>query len=106
MTLAVLVVTVAQLLDLGTFLRMVAVHGPGTEANPLVAMMLADHGLPFVATAKIAALGLAVAAIVVLAGRIDRPRHPGLASLVAAAAITAGVVGGWSNAIVIVGTVV
>jgi hypothetical protein len=101
MTLAVVVVTVAQLLDLGTFLRMVDLHGPAAEANPLVASMLIGHGLPFVAVAKLAALALAVAAIVVLAGRVDGHRSPTLAAAIAVAAIGAGLLGGWTNALAI-----
>ena len=103
MILAVLVLTIAQLLDLGTFVRMIWAHGAASEANPLVATLLLGHGLPFVAIAKIAALSFVVAAIVVLAGRLDRPRHPRLAAAVVVAAIAAGLVGGWSNAAVILG---
>jgi hypothetical protein len=95
---AVLAVTLAQLLDLGTFVRMVHLHGPGAEANPLIAHLLLGEGLPFVAVAKLAGLALVVASIVVLAGRPDRPRFPRLAAVVAAAAILAGLVGGWTNA--------
>jgi hypothetical protein len=98
MALAVVVVTVAQLLDLGTFLRMVALHGAAAEANPFVASMLVGHGLPFVAVAKVAALSLAVSSIVVLAGRVDGRRSPRLAAVIALAAIGAGLVGGWTNA--------
>ena len=94
---AVLAVTVAQLLDLGTFVRMVWLHGPSAEANPLVAHLLLGQGLPFVAVAKVAGLALIVASIVVLAGRPDRPRFPRLAAFVAVAAILAGLVGGWTN---------
>jgi hypothetical protein len=101
MTLAVVVVTVAQLLDLGTFLRMVALHGAAAEANPLVASMLVDHGLVFVAVAKVAGLSLAVASIVALTGRVDKRGSPALAAAIAIAAIGAGLVGGWTNALAI-----
>ncbi|MFL5724881.1 MAG: hypothetical protein ACJ77F_00930 [Chloroflexota bacterium] len=102
MTLAVITITVAQLLDLGTFVRMIAIHGVRAEANPLVAHVLAEGGLPFAAVAKIAALSVAVAVTVVLAGRDDRPGHPRLAGAVVAAAVVAGVLGGLSNAAVLV----
>lgn len=98
MTLAVLVVTAAQVLDLGTFVRMVERHGVASEANPLVAHLLAGQGLPFVVIAKVAALALTVAVITVLAGREERARHPRLAGAVVVAAIGAGLVGGWTNA--------
>jgi hypothetical protein len=103
MGLALLVVTVAQLLDLGTFVRMVGMHGADAEANPLVAALLVDHGVPFVAAAKLAALALVVAAIVVLRGRVDERGHRRLAAAVAAAAITAGMIGGITNVSTILG---
>ena len=99
MSLALVVVTAAQLLDLGTFVRMIGLHGPTAEANPLVAGLLVGHGVAFVAVAKIAGLALVVATIVVLAGRDGAPlRHGRLAAMVAVAAIVAGLVGGWTNA--------
>ena len=101
MNLALVVVTVAQLLDLGTFVRMVAMHGAAAEANPLVASMLAGHGLPFVAVAKIAVLAVAVSAIVVLTGSPDGRRFPAVAGAIAVTAIGAGLLGGWTNALAI-----
>jgi hypothetical protein len=102
MSLALLTVTIAQLLDLTTFVRMVQLHGPGAEANPLVAHLLVGLGLPFVAVAKVAALSLVVAVVVLLAGRGDPPRHARLVAVVVAAAILAGLIGGWSNAVILV----
>ena len=101
MSLALVVVTVAQLLDLGTFMRMVAMYGAAAEANPLVASLLAGPGLPFVVVAKIAALAVAVSAIVVLAGRPDGRRFPAVAGAIVVTAIGAGLVGGWTNALAI-----
>jgi hypothetical protein len=97
-SLAVVVVTVAQLLDLGTFVRMIEVHGAAAEANPLVAHLLVGQGLPFVAAAKVSMLAVVVAILVVLAGRGDQLRSPRLVALIAFAAIGAGLVGGWTNA--------
>jgi hypothetical protein len=102
MALAVVAVTVAQLLDLATFTRMVSVHGPAVEGNPLVAFLLTDMGLPFVAVAKIAALSVIVGVITVLAGRDGGERHPRVAAIVALVAVVAGLVGGWTNVTVIV----
>src|SRR3954454_2271893 len=102
MSLVVVVVTASQLLDLSTFVRMVAVHGPGAEANPLVAHLLVGEGLPFVTVTKIAALSLVVAVIAVLHGRPDRPRAPRLAGAIAVLAIVAGLIGGWTNASTII----
>jgi hypothetical protein len=98
MSLVVVVVTLAQLLDLGTFIRMIGLHGVAAEANPVVAHLLVGEGLPFVAVAKIAALALVVASLVVLAGRGDRLGYPRLVALIAFVAIAAGLLGGWTNA--------
>jgi hypothetical protein len=103
MSLAIVVVTVAQLFDLGTFLRMIATRGQAIEANPIVSSILADHGLSFVAAAKLAALSLSVAAIVVLGGRAGAPGHQRLAAAVAIVGVGAGLVGGWTNAVAILG---
>ena len=102
MSLAVFVVTLAQVLDLGTFLHMVARRGPGSEANPLVAHLLAGDGLPLVIIAKVAALALTVAVIAVLASR-NRALHRRLAGAVALVAIVAGLIGGLTNAGAIIG---
>ena len=98
MPLALLTLTVAQLFDLGTFVRMIAIHGAAAEANPLVRLVLIDDGLATLAVAKLAVLSLVVAVVVVLAGRSDGPGHARLAASVVAVAIVAGMVGGWSNA--------
>ena len=100
MTLALITATVAQMLDLGTFVRMIAIHGPVAEGNPLVAQLLDQMGLPFVAVTKIAALSLVVAIVAVLWGR-DGARHPRLAAGILGCAIVAGVFGAWTNATVI-----
>ena len=101
MVLALLTITVAQMLDLGTFVRMVGERGSAAEANPIVAQLLVGMGLPFVAVAKVAALSVVVAVVVVLAGRPDAPGHRRLAAVVVAAAVLAGLVGGWTNALVL-----
>jgi hypothetical protein len=103
MTLALLTVTVAQILDLGTFVRMVAVRGAGAEANPLVSGLIDGLGIPFVAVAKVAMLSLVVAVLVVLAGTVDRPGHRRLVATVASIAVVAGLVGGWTNALALTG---
>jgi hypothetical protein len=101
MALAVAAATFAQLLDLATFARMVTIHGPAAEANPLIASLLADHGLPFVAVTKLAGLSVIVGVIAVLAAREAPKSHPRLAIAIAAAAVAAGLFGGWTNVIVI-----
>ena len=76
MTAAVVTLTVAQLLDLGTFIRMIDRHGIAVEANPLVSHLVSEFGLPFVAVAKIVALSLVVAVTVVLAESTPDRRRP------------------------------
>jgi hypothetical protein len=98
----VLTVTVAQLLDLGTFARMIRLNGAAAEANPLVAGVLLSHGLEFALVAKLAALSLIVAVIVVLADRGGRTGHPRLARTVATLAVLAGVLGGLTNALAMI----
>ena len=107
MALALLTLTIAQLFDLGTFVRMVGRHGPASETNPLVHLLLTDFGLPFVVVTKIVALSLVVAVIGVLAGRAAMGQPPAaighrrLVVTVFAVAIAAGLIGGLSNARVI-----
>ena len=98
MPLALITLTVAQLFDLGTFVRMITMHGAAAEANPLVRLVLLDDGLATLAVAKLAALSLVVAIVVVLAGRTEGSGHARLAASVVAIAIVAGMLGGWSNA--------
>jgi hypothetical protein len=89
-------------LDLSTFLQMVARHGPASEANPLVSHLLVGEGLPFVVVTKIVALALTVAVIAVLAGRHGAAQHR-MAAAVAVVAIVAGLIGGATNAHAILG---
>jgi hypothetical protein len=103
MPLALVTVTLAQLLDLTTFVRMIDVLGPGAEANPLVTHLLADLGLPFVMVAKVAALSLIVAEAVVLAGRDGDGRHRRAVAVLVTVGVVAGLIGGWSNAVVLAG---
>ncbi len=94
-----LTLAVAQLLDFGTFVPMVRWDGYRTEANPFVAAMLVDYGLPLVAVAKIA-LFVIVSAVVVILAR--SPRWPrALAGPVLWAGIIAGIIGGASNAAIL-----
>jgi len=96
LTLAVLTATLAQALDLGTFLAMVRQGGLQAEANPVVAQLVAGYGLPVAAIAKVALLAFVIALSTLLIGRRSRvERAAGI--VVIAAAIVAGIVGGGSN---------
>jgi hypothetical protein len=88
----------AQLFDFGTFTVMIARHGIGGEANPIVSSGFAAFGLPIVVIAKIALVVLCGSLQIVLlrgvvAGRTSRR----LATIVALLAVAAGLVGGISN---------
>jgi hypothetical protein len=96
LTLAVLTMSLAQVLDLGTFVAMVRRVGLDGEVNPIVAALIGGYGLPMAGIAKVALMALVVAIALILA------RRPGLVDRVAsvtvlAAAIVAGIVGGATN---------
>ena len=101
MVLAVVTATVAQMLDLGTFVRMIAIHGPLAEGNPLVSHVLNEFGVLYLAVAKIAVLSLVIAIVAVLWGRDGQRRNPRLAATIVGFAIVAGVIGGLTNATVL-----
>jgi hypothetical protein len=93
---------VAQFFDLGTFLEMVRTAGPRAEANPLVQALFLDYGTPAVALAK-AALLLFIISLAVSSARRSRRVQIVAGVLPVAAAILAGIIGGVSNAKVILG---
>jgi hypothetical protein len=103
MALALLTVVAAQLLDLGSFLRMVGRDGVGSEANPLVAATFSGLGTPGVLLLKV--LLLVVVVGIAAAGwlRRDQPSWRVAASLTLGVAIVAGLAGGFSNARVLLG---
>jgi hypothetical protein len=96
LTFAVATMTLAQLLDLGTFIAMVKRIGLGSEANPMVASLISDYGLPMAAIAKIALIALVVAVTLVLSRRSGRVERL-LGAAVITLAIVGGVIGGGSN---------
>lgn len=100
---ALLTVLAAQLLDFGTFLRMVGRHGPESEANPLVASTFLGLGAPGVLLLKL--LLVTVVAGIAAAGwlRPDRPATRAAAALTVGAAIVAGLAGAFSNTRVLLG---
>jgi len=96
LTLAVLTMTLAQVLDLGTFVAMVQRLGLESELNPVVSTLIGGYGLPMAAISKVALMALVVAIALVLTrrtGRVDRLAG----GAVLAAAIVAGIVGGATN---------
>jgi hypothetical protein len=90
--------TVAQFFDLGTFVAMFRRLGPVAEANPLVAGLVGDYGIPVLAFAKLTLIVLIASITVILRGRagiLDQR----LAAVVLGAAILAGVIGGGTNSL-------
>jgi hypothetical protein len=85
-----LLVAAAMLADLLTFAAVIETVGIGAELNPVMASGYAQGGIAIVAALKLAAL----AAIVLLVGRVQRPR---LRHLAAGIAIVVGVTGAASN---------
>jgi hypothetical protein len=88
----------AQLLDLATFVTMVRRFGIDSELNPLVISVFQDGGVPVLILAKLALVilvGAVAVALLVASGRTER--RAGWVLL--GAAIAAGVVGGWTNAV-------
>ena len=92
---------VAQFFDLGTFITMIRTHGVAAEANPLVAALATDYGIPVVALVKAALIVLVASTTIVLTNRIRTPMATRLAVVVVFTGIFAGLVGGWSNAVAI-----
>ena len=89
-----LAVGIAQAGDLLTFIGMVALRGPGAEANPIVAHLLENLGLPALVFLKIGLVGM-VAITFAMAAR----NHQFVAAFVATLATVVGVVGAASNII-------
>jgi hypothetical protein len=89
---AVAVLALAHLFDLGSFIVMTRIHGLSAEANPVVVKLAQQAGLPGLTFAKIVAVVLGASVFMVLA-----PKRPKLAAVVLFFGIAAGVIGGISN---------
>jgi hypothetical protein len=87
-----LAVAVAQLGDIVTFARMIAVHGWAAEANPLVHETAALAGFPGLVIVKTAVVVLVASTFAILARSNAR-----LAAVVAAVGVVAGILGATSN---------
>ena len=89
---AVAALALAHLFDYASFLMMVARHGLGAEANPIVVQLALESGLPGLTLAKIVTVTFAALVLVVIA-----TRKPRLALALMAFGVAAGLVGGFSN---------
>jgi hypothetical protein len=82
----------AHLFDWVSFLVMIARHGLGAEANPIVVTLVEETGVPGVTLAKIATVAFAAGMAVFIA-----PQRRRLAMVLLTFGVVAGVVGGFSN---------
>ncbi len=86
----------AQLLDLATFVSMIRRVGIAGEANPFVIGLFQDGGLPTLILAKLALIVLIGSVAVALLAARGRTFHRA-GGVLLAAAIVAGILGGWTN---------
>lgn len=96
---AFVVLVIAQLFDLLTFLAMVELHGFAAEANPIVVALGNQIGLVGLAVVKIGALVFAAATVAILVRR-----RPILATAVLAFGVGLGFFGGLTNMVTIFAT--
>ena len=87
-------ITLSQLADLITFLRLIVEHGARAEANPLV-----QHGVNGLGAAPFVIAKVALVILVAATFSIMIRRRTRVASLVVTAATLAGIVGAYSNVI-------
>jgi hypothetical protein len=92
---------IAQAFDFATFSVMVREHGVSAEANPLVQSMFMTLGTPAVAMSKLALVVLIVALGVMAAIRGGKGRWSLVGGMPLALGIAAGIIGGITNAAVI-----
>jgi hypothetical protein len=90
--LPVLFVAAAHLFDYVSFMLMVWRHGITAEANPLVAGVADEFGIPGVTMAKVYVVGVTLLTMVVL-----RPKHPRIAATVLVLSVAGGLLGGFTN---------
>src|SRR4051794_15639668 len=99
MLLALLTMILAQVLDLTTFVLMVARRTAAAEANPMVAGLLGTVGVPGLVFGKLAIMLLvgSLGLLVLAKGWRGRRALPGVLPM--AAAIVAGLIGGVTDAV-------
>jgi hypothetical protein len=89
---AIAVLAAAHLFDYGSFLVMTSRHGLAAELNPIVVALAQTVGLPGLTVAKIGAVALCAAVVLLIA-----PKRRKLAVMVLTVGIVTGFVGGLSN---------
>jgi hypothetical protein len=96
--LRVMTLFLAQTLDLATFSVMVARHGVGAEANPIVVDLFDSFGMPAVVIVKLVLITLVAALALAASGKGSRRLWAMVGGLPLAVAIAAGLIGGITNA--------
>jgi len=96
--LRIAVLTLAQAIDLATFAVMVGRRGPLAEANPVVADLYEQLGMPAVVLAKVALVMLIAGLVFASAARDRRGVWAIVGGVPLALAIAAGLIGGITNA--------
>ena len=92
---------IAQAFDFATFSLMINMYGATSEANPLVQRMFLALGTPAIAFSKIALVTLIVSLAIAAAARGGKGRWSVIGGLPLALGITVGLIGGITNAAVI-----
>lgn len=92
---------IAQAFDFATFSVMVREYGSHAEANPIVQSLFVSLGTPAVVIAKIALVTLIMALAVAAAVRGGEGRWALIGGMPLALGIAAGLIGGITNAAVI-----
>lgn len=89
---ALAVLALAHVFDWASFLVMIARHGLGAEANPIVVTLVEEMGVPGVTLAKLATVIFAALLAVLIA-----PKRRRMAMVLLSFGVFAGLVGGLSN---------
>jgi hypothetical protein len=96
--LRVMTLFLAQTLDLATFSVMVARHGAGAEANPIVSDLFDSFGMPAVVIVKLVLITVVSCLALGASGHGNRRLWAMVGGLPLAVAIAAGIIGGITNA--------
>ncbi len=89
---ALAVLLLAHVFDWASFLVMIARHGLGAEANPIVVTLVEETGVPGVTLVKLATVVFAAGLAVWIA-----PKRRRVAMVLLSFGVVAGLVGGISN---------
>ena len=97
MFLRIATLALAQAIDLATFVVMIGRRGPLAEANPVVADLYGQMGMPAVVLAKFALVLLIAGLVLAASARDRRGVWAVVGGIPLALAIAAGLIGGITN---------